>query len=188
MGPAYPLMVVTLMLNPDKDTDQDHFRAVLAMLEQMDSRTKAVAPYWAIRDRLLSEWNAARMQVGKEALNLELTKPETANETDPQGAGIRLLIEVFARVMDNGFVPAFTPEMWAQAEEISAELMKNSTTDVKLPNGADLRHVLNAGWLARIHPDHDPEIPSAYSGERTGRSLTKAVEALRNQLPRKVKK
>jgi hypothetical protein len=177
MGPAYALMLISLMLDPRVESDNCRARAVLAMLERMDSHKKGDAPYARIRKRVLLEWNAAREQVGQVPLFLKLDEPETADQTDPPGAPIRFLVEILERTLTQETTAAFNPEIWAQAERWSSLLITNSVDEMQIPQGAELRHVLNAAWLARVDPDRIPEIPDE--------KLTKAVEALQKKLPKK---
>jgi hypothetical protein len=183
MGPAFPLMVVTLMLDPQVEADVNHFRTALVMLERMDARRKGEAPYSGIRARLLTEWNSARKQVGKAPLDVNPDDPESDNISDPEGTGLRLLIEIFGRILEAGSA-AFTPEIWAEAQKWAPLLVQNRVDKIQIPQGAELRHVLNAAWLARIDPNRPPEI-QAEENHVSDKSLTKAVEALRKRLREK---
>jgi hypothetical protein len=178
VGPGYAMMAVALMLDPQMQPDHDRVRAVLAMLERMDAMKKGEEPYTQIRACLLAEWNAARTQLGQEPLALKLDDPEGNDQTDPGGAGLRQLIGILHRSLESGNSAGFTPEMWAEAEEWSQLLIEGRLDEIKVPLGAELRHVLNAAWLARINTQRTPEIPPTAD---TG--LTRAVETLRAKLP-----
>lgn len=178
MGPAYAMMAITLMLDPADPADNNRVRAILSMLERMDARADGNPPYLDIRIQMYEEWNKAREQDGHEALNLNPREPDKEGKMDPEGIGIRLLIDVFERTLHERTSAEFTPQIWAEAVKWAKPLLRNELEEIKKPQGCELRHVLNAAWLARVHPSRVPEIPPV-EPEQT---LTMSVERLREKM------
>jgi hypothetical protein len=170
MGPAYAYCALTLMLDPMSEDHHRRVRGILAMLESMDRKEGAAPPYKATRKQLLKAWNAARKQLGRAELMLDVDDPDAADVSDPEGVGTRLLMQNFAGVLSLLTSPGFVVEIWNDIQPWIEPLLTRNVQAIKnkIPNGAELRHVLNAAWIARTHPDRDPNI-----------DLTDAVNELR---------
>jgi len=176
MGPAYAYFAVTLMLDPANEAHHTRVRVILAMLERMDAKVRAATtpPYKATRCQLLGAWNAARTQLGQSALALDPNEPARADDTDPAGAGARILIRTFAEVLERMTSAGFVVGVWNEIQPWVDALLDGDVSRIQIPVGAELRHVLNAAWIARTHPQRDLR-----------RDLTKDVEALRELVRQK---
>jgi hypothetical protein len=175
MGPAYAYCALLLTFDPTSEKDHSRARAVLAMLEWMDLREgPASRPYLNTLEQLLNAWNAARKQLGQAELVLDFKDRASADATDPDGAGTRLLMKTFAEVLSRLTSPGFVVDFWPEIQRWAKALLEDDVSNIVPRNGAELRHVFNAAWIARVHPDRDPN-----------RDLTKTVEQLRDKvLPR----
>lgn len=156
MGPAYAYYAVGLLLAPDSEQDQCRVRAILAMLGQMETEeSPLIARYIRVRRQLLSAWNAARTQLGQSILNLDIDNADDADRTDPDGTGVRALIRSFWKTLESETSAKFGVAIWTESEPWADLLLRDKAEQVKVPNGVELRHVLNAAWLARVHPDRN---------------------------------
>jgi hypothetical protein len=156
MGPAYAYYAIGLILEPELQEHQCRVLGILAMLEQMDREESAVGTrYLDVRRQLITAWNAARMQFGQPPLNFDVEGSENGEASDPQTRGIRFLIRSLWRTLQSETTAKFSEEIWKETEPWVKLLLNDQASDIVVPNGAELRHLLNAAWLARVHRDRN---------------------------------
>ncbi len=156
MGPAYAYYAVGLLLALDSEQDQCRVRAILAMLDQMEKEESAVgARYIDVRRQLLGAWNAARGQFGQQTLNLDVDKADEADTTDPDGTGVRALVRSFWKTLEFETSAKFGAAIWTDSQPWAPLLLEDKADQINVPNGVELRHLLNAAWLARVSPDRN---------------------------------
>jgi hypothetical protein len=174
MGPAYAYCAVTLMLNPMLDAHHRRVRAILAMLECMDTKEgPGLNPYRDTRAQLLSA-GVTRDEIAQSKLALYTDYPSSAATSDPEGNGTRLLMKTFADVLSRVTSPGFVAVVWDDIRSWVDPLLDGdvSKARINIPRGAELRHVFNAAWIARTHPDRQPNIVD----------LTETVRQLRDRV------
>ncbi len=171
MGPAYAYCAVGLLLAPDSEQDHYRVRAILYMLEKMEkAKSPADTRYTDVRRQLLTAWNAARTQLNQPTLNLNIDDPGKADVTDPEGKTLRMLIRNFWEVLELETSAIFSAGIWKEIQPWVPLLLDGKVEEIKLPNGVELRHVLNAAWLARVRSDN------------TLQSLSEAVKKLQDRV------
>jgi len=90
-------------------------------------------------------------------LNLRTDDPGDADSTDPDGAGMRLLISRFWKTLESETSAKFGEAIWNESEPWVSDLLDDKADQINVPAGVELRHVLNAAWLARSDPKRDPK-------------------------------
>ena len=115
MGPSYAYYAIGLMLNPKSEQDQCRVRAILEMLECMKGHPTGTR-YSSVRRQLLTAWNGARVQLGEPTLELSLDDPMQAANTDPAGAGVRLLIRSFWNTLEFATSAKFGEAIWNESQ------------------------------------------------------------------------
>jgi hypothetical protein len=140
MGPAYALAAVTLLFDPTRAQDDLRVRATESMLRHMDP-TKPDAfsdSYQTVADNLASAWKAAKHQAG---MPIDLSKAEVV-ETAVATLFMRLTMFSY---------PYFTVAEWKSARNWAEKLHSDAAVDgIEISDKHDLRHALNAVWLARL--------------------------------------
>lgn len=178
MGPAYAFFAVTILLDPLSEQHHRRTRTILHMLECMDSRESPLnPPYKGVRIQLLEAWNAARVQMQQAPLNMTPDNGEiddTGNSVLEGGAGVRILVRVFWKTLRSVTSAGFVVDVWNEIQKWVPDLIAGKVENIQIATGAELRHVLNAGWLARISSERDPTI-----------DLTKAIGQLRDKVLQK---
>jgi hypothetical protein len=160
MGPAYACYTIGLRLAPESEPDQLRACMALTMLEEMGNAANPASPPYADVSRLLLDsWNAARTQLGRQPL--ELASPAAGK--DPIAASVRVLVRSLRRTLELTTSIKFGVEIWNEIHNQSDQkeswvtlLLREGGSRIKVPQGADLRHLLNAVWLARVSPERDP--------------------------------
>src|SRR5882724_352095 len=170
MGPAYAYYAVGLVLAVDSEEDHYRVRAILAMLEQMEESPVGTL-YLDVRRQLLGAWNAARVQFGRPLLDLNVGNPANANNSDPDGRGVRVLISGFWKTLELETSAKFGAAIWTESQPWAKLLLEDKADQINVPNGAELRHLLNAAWLARTDPQRNLKL-----------DLNAAVKTLQNKL------
>jgi hypothetical protein len=173
MGPSYALLAVSLMLDPAIDAHQDRVRAVLHMLECMDNKASELdQPYKSVRRQLLKAWNAARAQFNREQLNLDIDDPSSAATSDPDGAPVRVVVDALWDTLRSLTSAGFVVDVWNEVQDWVPKLLSGGENEISIAAGAEIRHVLSAGWLARVSPDRTLPVEK----------LTEAVQRLRDRV------
>jgi hypothetical protein len=157
MGPAYSYYAVGLVLALNSEQDQCRLRAILTMLEQMEESPLGTR-YMDVRRQLLTAWNAARDQAGQPALNLDVDNAEEADRSDPEGMGVRALVRRFWKTLELETSSKFNAAIWNESTPWVNLLLADKADQIIVPNGVELRHLLNAAWLARVHPDRNSNL------------------------------
>lgn len=155
MGPSYAYYAVGLLLALDSEQEQCRVRAILQMLECMEEGPLSTR-YVNVRRQLLTAWNGARVQLGQAPLELNIDDPREAANTDPAGAGVRLLIRRFWNTLEFETSAKFGVAIWNESQPWVELLLQDKVDQINVPNGVELRHLLNAAWLARVDPERNP--------------------------------
>lgn len=140
MGPAYALAAVTLLFDPTRAQYDLRVHATESMLRRMDP-TKAGAfseSYQTLADNLASAWKAAKQQVG--------------TAIDPSKAEVveKVVAALFNRLEALGY-SHFSVAEWKKARNWADKLQSDAALEeIKTSDNDDLRHALNAVWLARL--------------------------------------
>jgi len=155
MGPAYACYAIGVLLAPESDTDQLRVRFTLTMLDAMsDAVNPSSPPFVAVSRRLLEGWNAARIQMGRVPLVLD----GPVADQDPETVRVRMIVRIFRNTLETITAAKFGMAIWNDIQPwVDLLNQEGGATEINVPQGADLRHVLNAIWLARISPDRDPQ-------------------------------
>jgi hypothetical protein len=159
-------VVVDVSRSEERAADHVRAHAIFEMLRLMNSKDPGVGPYDEIRDELVKVWDDAISQTG--------AKP-SISETEKIGAEkmrVSQLIQALWDVLVDGTIPPFTSEVWLEIRNWVDPILKNKVEEIKVPQGAELRHVMNAAWLARINPNRDPKV-----------DITAAANELRKRIP-----
>jgi hypothetical protein len=152
MGPAYAYFAILLLLNPSSPYDDVRAHAIFQMLERMDSQAPEIAPaYKDVREQLIDEWNYAITQIG--------VKPsaEECQQVSKDKARATLLVQALWNTLIESTSAPFTIAVWNEIQPWVKAILTDSVETLRLPVGAELRHVLNAAWLARIDANRDPK-------------------------------
>lgn len=174
MGPAYAFFAIFLLLDPSspftcrKDRVADEVRAhsIFQMLEGMDSKeTEMDPPYSAVRLQINKAWADAIVQTGAQPK----TNEEHQIATD-KSRSTHLVKSLWTTLKDSAS-PPFTVEVWNEIQQWIGPLIRGQVDEIKVPHGAELRHVLNAAWLARVSPERRPT-----------NDITKAATALAKKI------
>lgn len=180
MGPAYAFFAILLLLNPASPFigtrrspterrgraeeyveldpgamypgDEVRAHAIFQMLEHMNSQAPTIAPaYTDVREQLIGEWNNAVAQIGcnpsdKVRMQVDIDKKRAT-----------LLVQALWNTLLESISAPFTIHMWDEIKTLVPAILENRVDEISLPVGAELRHVLNAAWLARVDADRDPK-------------------------------
>jgi len=187
MGPAYAFFAILLLLNPlspftgvqrlpvekgrqaEEDAkldlggtcvaDEVRAHAIFQMLECMDSKASEAAPaYNGVREQLMSAWNDAVTQIG--------VKPsdEERKQIDIDKNRATVLVQALWNTLTESNAAPFTVDVWNEIQTSTAskpswvkQILEDCVDNIELPVGAELRHVLNAAWLARVDEGRDPK-------------------------------
>jgi hypothetical protein len=140
MGPAYALAAVTLLFDPTRAQDDLRVRATERMLRHMDP-TKPDAfsdSYQTVADNLASAWKAAKHQAG---MPIDLAKAEVV---ETAVAALFKQLEIFG-------YSYFSVAEWKSVGNWAEKLRSDAAVDgIEISDKHDMRHALNAVWLARL--------------------------------------
>jgi hypothetical protein len=151
MGPAYAYYAVGLSLEIESEPDQSRVRAILAMLEEMEE-SRIGTRYRDVRSQLLNAWNAARAQWKQPPLDWILDDREAG---DAEAKGMRAYIRGFRKTLETETSAKFGTAIWDTSQPWVTLLVEDKADQINVPNGAELRHLLNAAWLARVDANRD---------------------------------
>lgn len=178
MGPSYAYCAVGLLLDPSSGQGHCRARAIISMLEAMDRKESlANPPYVEVRRRLFAAWNSARKQLGQTEVALNGDGSAEVDPADAEGTGIRTLVRNFRNTLHTATSTPFGVDMWNQIRDWVKLLLADRAGEIVVSEGAELRHLLNAAWQARVDPDRDPE-----------RDLNRAVKALQDKFKERQQK
>lgn len=178
MGPAYPYYAILLLLNPlncfhckSADVADDvRARAIFKMLECMDSKETGLdSPYAKVRKYLEKEWAVAITETSVQPTDEEI------NQIEADKARVTTLIEALWTTLSSIGSSPFTTEVWNEIKKWVQPLLDGQVDKIEKPQGAELRHVLNAAWLARVDPKRDPMVDiTAVANELAKRVINKS--------------
>ena len=148
MGPAYAYAAITLLFNPTRPEDDERLLATVKMLRCMDptSPQGLSESYHTVADRLLSEWKAAKHQID----------PAVSTESDITGAD-KAVPELFKKLKAFGY-SSFAVDDWKSVQDWAVTLLDGTSDKIEVSKKHDLRHALNAAWLARVNIDRTEDI------------------------------
>jgi hypothetical protein len=175
MGPAYAYAAITLTMDPARPEDEIRVRAILSMLRnEMSGKKEGMSETYAmVADELRSAWEAAKRQAGGPFA------PMPAEMDD------ELLVPLLTKVLRMRGYRSFSLDQWHPLLSWREAFKKRGWEDAPdLPDGGDLRHVLNAAWLARVDErrplDKDITEPTMKLAERIReRAATKPAATVR---------
>lgn len=178
MGPAYAFYAVALLLAPDLEEDQSRVRAIISMLQCMEENP-AGTRYREVRQQLLTAWNAARTQLEQRPLTLDVNRPGDADESDPDGRDVRVLVRALWKTLELETSAKFNAEIWTVIQPWVPLLLAGKAEEISVPNGVEFRHLLNAAWLARVNPNRDLAVDLNAAVATLQSEIKKRREALR---------
>jgi hypothetical protein len=168
MGPAYAFFAIYLLLNPrspfsTSETGQpaDDVRAlsISEMLKCMDSKeTEIDPPYESVRKDLNSAWTDAIAETGAQPIVDQKKQIDEVKQVAEDKDRVTVLVKALWKTLTTGPFPPFTAYVWNVIGEWVDKLLENQVKKIEVPHGAELRHVLNAVWLARVHPKRKREL------------------------------
>jgi hypothetical protein len=125
----------------EKNGESDAKRAfcVFAMLKWMNKRDSA-RPWTGLIDELEQEWEAALKQVNPAPLALDHAFKEQMNN----------LIDGLGTMLHRETCFNFPVVNWGNIVGWVDKLLDNKVSEIQLQGTEELRHVLNAAWLARL--------------------------------------
>lgn len=159
MGPAYAFFAIFLLLDPSspfihkpvKVADEVRAHSIFQMLESMDSKEPEIdPPYSAVRTQISRAWADAIAQTGAQPRTNEKTQIATDKSRATE------LVKSLWTTLKDSASPPFTVEVWNEIQQWVGPLIRGQVDEIKVPHGAELRHVLNAAWLARVSPERNP--------------------------------
>ena len=140
MGPAYALAAVTLLFDPTRAQDDLRVRATVSMLRHMDT-TKPDAfseSYRTISDNLASAWKAAKHQA---RMPIDLSKAKV----------VKTAVETLFNQLTMFGYSHFSVAEWKSARNWADKFHSDAAFgEIEISEKHDLRHALNAVWLARL--------------------------------------
>jgi hypothetical protein len=140
MGPAYALAAVTLLFDPTRAQDDLRVRATESMLRCMDpTRPDAFSDsYQTVADNLASAWTAAKHQAGT---TIDLSRAEV----------VETAVAALFKRLDSVGHPYFSVAEWKSVRNWAEKLGSDAAAEtIEISGKQDLRHALNAVWLARL--------------------------------------
>jgi hypothetical protein len=115
-------------------------------------------PYSEVRKRLKAAWENAIVQTGAQPkIDVEKQINEEKQVADDK-LRVTDLVKALGTTLKGSTSPPFTVEIWNDINGWVTPLLKGEVDQIPLPHGAELRHVLNAAWLARVHKDRKKDI------------------------------
>jgi hypothetical protein len=159
MGPAYAYFAIFLLLDPefpfkcgDSDVAADaRAHCIFEMLRRMDSKESPLdPPYAKVRQELESAWRNAITQIGAQPKS-----DEEENRVKADKIRISILTDALWKTLNKSTSPPFTVDVWNEIRAWVDPLLENNVDAIKVPQGAELRHVLNAAWMARVDSARD---------------------------------
>jgi hypothetical protein len=167
MGPAYAFFAIFLLLDPlspytssaDDAAHEVRAHSIFQMLECMDLKGSIIdRPYSDVRERLRAAWDNAISQTGaKPKIDEKKQLNEEKQVADDKRRTTDLVKALYTTLIKTSASPAFTVEIWNEIKDKWVDpLIQGKVDEIKVPVDAELRHVLNAAWLARVHPERDP--------------------------------
>ncbi len=141
MGPAYALAAITLLFDPKRAQDDLRVLATVSMLRHMDAAKPDAfsESYQTVATNLDSAWQAAKQQTGGAAID-----PSKARVVEAAVAALFKQLTMFGYAY-------FTVAEWKSARNWSEKLHSDAAVDgIEISDKHDLRHALNAVWLARL--------------------------------------
>lgn len=179
LGPAYAWAV--LFLRADRESEQDRMRVavILRTLEALDDQ--ALTTYASARQRIAREWSAALRQRPQD----EPAAPPVIAEEMREALGE--VVEATRKRIPEPYVSGDYERATDIARELSADGADPTAVAATLDH-SELRHLLVAGWIARIRltdapPDTDasalPEVVRAridHLAERVRRACVALID------------
>lgn len=169
--------------SPEYVGDELRAQAIIEMLARMDSKENRLAPpYHGVRAGLEAVWADAVAQawppvLPPKARQRRRPKPVAHAKTDSTQAEVEaqakaeaaqarteadrprtiLVVEALSSALDKIEFQPFTVDIWNEVESWVDPLVKGQVDKIQIPSGAELRHVLNAAWRARVRTDRPPD-------------------------------
>jgi hypothetical protein len=177
----------TESITVENPADDVRAHSVFEMLKCMDSKESAIdPPYAKVRNDLNAAWMAAIAETGTQPI---IDKKKQINEAEQVAADkkrVAVLVEALWKTLITSPFPPFTREVWDEILRPKTasgdggwvhKILKHQVEQIQIPHGAELRHVLNAVWLARIDPERkiDPE-------GKSGLDITRVANELRQRV------
>ena len=174
MGPAYAFLAIYQLLDPfapyrakgDDVSDELRAHAIFEMLTWMSSGNKYRKPYASVHDDLKTVWGDAIAEVGVVA-----PAGDEHIQLEADRTRVSLLVKALASALAKSEMLPFTVEIWDDCSKWVAPLINDQIDKIEVPAGAELRHVLNAAWQARVHVDRP-----------ANRDLTRAADELAKRI------
>jgi hypothetical protein len=132
-------------------------KCILRMLELMDKKasTEFASAYLSVRQTLGNAWDDAVKQSSAAPTPAHLA----AYQADVDRG--TLLVEALWSMPAITTSAAFTVQVWNDAQSWVTPLLNGKPREIQLPAAAEMRHVLNAAWLARVDPSWKSELTGA---------------------------
>jgi hypothetical protein len=147
MGPAYALAAITLLFDPTRAQDDLRVHATVSMLRHMDdAKPDAFSEsYRTVADDLESAWQAAKQQTGV------TIDPSKARVVEAAVAAL------FKQLYTFGY-SYFDVAEWKSLRTWAEKLRDGAVDTIEILPEHDLRHALNAAWLARLDSTRTDDI------------------------------
>jgi hypothetical protein len=139
MGPAYALAAITLLFDPTHSEDDLRVLATVSMLRRMDdAKPDAFSEsYRTVADDLEAAWRAAKQQTGV--------------TIDPSKARVvEAAVAALFKELDTFGYSYFDVAEWKSLSKWAEKLRGGAVDAIEILPEHDLRHALNAAWLARL--------------------------------------
>ena len=148
MGPAYALAAITLLFDPKRAQDDLRVLATVSMLRRMDpAKPDAFSEsYQTVATNLDSAWQAAKQQTGGAAID-----PSKARVVEAAVAALFKELNTFA-------YSYFHVAEWKSLRDWAEKLRDDAVDKIEISQEHDLRHALNAAWLARLNAARSEDI------------------------------
>jgi hypothetical protein len=132
-------------------------KCILRMLELMDQKASSqfASAYLSVRQTLANAWDDAVKQSSAAPTQAHLA----AYQADVNRG--TLLVEALWNTPAIATSAAFTVQVWNDVQSWVKPLLSGKPGEIQLPAAAEMRHVLNAVWLARVDPSWKSELTGA---------------------------
>jgi hypothetical protein len=139
MGPAYALAAITLLFDPTRAEDDLRVLATVSMLRRMDdAKPDAFSEsYRTVADDLEAAWRAAKQQTG---VTINPSKARV----------VEAAVAALFKELDTIGYSYFGVAEWKSLSKWAEKLREGTIDAIEILPEHDLRHALNAAWLARL--------------------------------------
>ena len=142
MGPAYAYAIVTLLLDPTDPSNDLRVYSILKMLDVMNGQNVQgmTESYVTLAHELEEAWKAAKSQ----------TQASPSQFPPIEASSLNILTSCLQDVLQRFSIREFSWHQWMPLNDWRKPLLDGEVEKISSLPDVDMRHVLNAAWLARV--------------------------------------